>query len=222
MYTIDPAIGRAATLPGSFYHDPNLLEISRERVFAPSWQLIPGAEEHVRRPLDAWPFYFLENFLDEPLVLLRDANDVPHCFSNVCTHRGKILVENPTRLPERGVVCGYHGRRFSLDGRFAAMPETQGMENFPCAADDLTELPVRYWRQFAFTSLQPGWDFDAWTRALERKCGFLPVEEFRFSAARSRDYLVRAHWALYVDNYLEGFHIPFVHKGLAGALDWNA
>ena len=28
-----------------------------------------------------------------------------------------------------------------------------------------------------------------------------------------------AHWALYVENYLEGLHVPFVHPGLAQTLE---
>ena len=30
----------------------------------------------------------------------------------------------------------------------------------------------------------------------------------------SKEHIVNSHWALYCDNYLEGFHIPFVHKEL--------
>ena len=37
--------------------------------------------------------------------------------------------------------------------------------------------------------------------------------------SRDRDYEVAAHWALYVENYLEGFHIPYVHPGLASTID---
>ncbi|MBL8039753.1 MAG: hypothetical protein JNM04_00255, partial [Chthonomonas sp.] len=37
---------------------------------------------------------------------------------------------------------------------------------------------------------------------------------FRHDPTHSRDYMVKAHWALYVDNYLEGFHIPFIHAEL--------
>lgn len=220
-YSIDSDIRRAATLPGAFYASSDTFEACRERVFARSWQLITGAEEAVRLPHDALPFAFMEHFLEEPLLLLRDSADVLHCLSNVCTHRGNILVQTPGRL-ERGIVCGYHGRRFHLDGRFATMPETEGMENFPCASDNLAQLPLHQWRQFVFTSLDPAIPFHDWIGAMERKIGFLPVEQFRFDAARSRDYLVRAHWALYCDNYLEGFHIPFVHKSLAAALDWGA
>ena len=35
-----------------------------------------------------------------------------------------------------------------------------------------------------------------------------------------RAYEFRASWALYVDNYLEGLHIPFLHRGLDAKLDW--
>jgi choline monooxygenase len=221
MYQIDSDIRRAATLPGSFYNDPAVFETCRESIFARSWQLINGAEEQVKLPNDALPFHFMDHFIEEPLLLLRDSGSALHCMSNVCTHRGKILVENPGRL-DRGLVCGYHGRRFSLDGTFMAMPETKGMENFPCADDNLSKIPLGQWRQFSFASLDPAFPFADWVAEMEAKIGFLPVEEFRFSATRSRDYLVRANWALYCDNYLEGFHIPFIHKSLAAVLDWSA
>ncbi|MGI9160668.1 MAG: aromatic ring-hydroxylating oxygenase subunit alpha [Saprospiraceae bacterium] len=221
MPDIHPDIRQAHTLPGSFYTDPQLFEQSKSAVFARSWQLIAGPETAHNLPLEAWPFYFMDGFLEEPLLLLHDAQGASRCLSNVCTHRGKILVERPGRL-EKGIICGYHGRRFDHAGRFVSMPETQGMVNFPCAADDLPAAPYARWRQFHFASLEPACPLAEWVAEMDRKTAFLPVETFRFSPERSRDYLVKAHWALYCDNYLEGFHIPFVHKGLAGALDWNA
>jgi choline monooxygenase len=38
----------------------------------------------------------------------------------------------------------------------------------------------------------------------------------------SKDYNINANWALYCDNYLEGFHVPFVHKDLNEVLDYNS
>jgi choline monooxygenase len=221
-FSIEPDIRQAATLPGHFYHSTSAFEAVREQVFARSWQMVVDAENQVRLPHDALPFRFLDGLLDEPLLLLRDGSDHLHCLSNVCTHRGKVLVEHPTRLERNSIMCGYHGRRFGLDGTFLAMPETEGMLNFPCADDHLPRLEVRQWRQFVFTSLAPEIPFAAWTAQMDEKVGFLPVEQMQFSSARSRDYLVRANWALYCDNYLEGFHIPFVHKGLATTLDWSS
>ncbi len=221
MYDIDPDIRRAQTLPGTFYNDPVVFERIKESLFARSWQMITGAEDQVKLPLDALPFRFMDGFIDEPLLLLRDAQGALNCLSNVCTHRGKIIVENPGKL-DRGLVCGYHGRRFQLDGSFMSMPETQDMENFPCTDDNLTQLPIKQWRQFLFTSFDPIIPFEEWVEGLERKVGFLPVQDFRFAASRSRDYLVHANWALYCDNYLEGFHIPFLHKALAQSIDWGS
>ena len=43
----------------------------------------------------------------------------------------------------------------------------------------------------------------------------MPIEDFVFEPKLSKDYEVKANWALYCDNYLEGFHIPFVHRDLA-------
>src|SRR5262249_38388620 len=57
---------------------------------------------------------------------------------------------------------------------------------------------------------------------MQARVGWMPLDEFRFDPARSRDYLVKANWALYVENYLDALHIPFVHYELAGARDSEA
>ena len=38
----------------------------------------------------------------------------------------------------------------------------------------------------------------------------------------TKNYEVEAHWALYCENYLEGFHIPFVHQSLNAAIDYSS
>ena len=38
---------------------------------------------------------------------------------------------------------------------------------------------------------------------------------------RFREIFMKAHWALYCENYLEGFHIPFVHAGLNAVIDFG-
>jgi choline monooxygenase len=59
-------------------------------------------------------------------------------------------------------------------------------------------------------------------RPVLARVGFLPLDSLRFDAATSRDYPVEANWALYCDNFLEGFHIRYVHPALAKALDPKA
>src|SRR5690349_7270673 len=118
--TIDPDVRKASTLPGSFYSDRALFDACRERIFARSWQMV-GDLDMVIVPGSVCPFTMLEGCLDEPLLLVRDLDDLLHCLSNVCTHRGNIVCEGAG--VERNLRFRYHGRRFKLDGSFEHMPE---------------------------------------------------------------------------------------------------
>ena len=120
-----------------------------------------------------------------------------------------------------GLRCRYHGRRFGLDGRFQHMPEFEAAADFPSEADDLPRAPFGAWEKFLFASLAPACPLDDLLADVKARCGWLPLRDAVFDAARSRDYLVRANWALYCDNYLEGFHLPYVHAGLSSSLDYS-
>jgi choline monooxygenase len=218
-FSIDPEIRRARTLPAGVYHDADVFELQKERIFARSWHFA-GDAARVRTAGRAVPFTLLEGCLDEPLVLTCDRRGEVHCLSNVCTHRGALVVEGEGHL--NTLRCRYHGRRFGLDGKFASMPEFEEVENFPSPADDLPRLRLERWRRFLFTSLDPAFPFDEWIGPLERRVGWMPIEEFVFDPATSRDYLIQANWALYCDNYLEEFHIPYVHSALSEKLDYGA
>jgi choline monooxygenase len=217
-FDIDPDIRRAATLPAWVYSDPEVHRLVLERVFARSWQLVADVAA-VKVPGQVHPFTLLEGSLDEPLLLTRDQEDRIHCLSNVCTHRGNLLVTAPCRAGE--IRCRYHSRRFALDGRFLSMPEFERAAGFPAAADSLPAVPFGIWGGFVFAALAPAVPLAELLGDLDGRVGWLPWSELTFDPARSRDYLVRANWALYCDNYLEGFHIPYVHAGLAGALDYS-
>ncbi len=218
-FSINPDITIASTLPAAFYKDEALFERMKESVFARSWQLI-GQESLVAMTESAYPFSLLEGFLDEPLLLTKDAQDKLHCMSNVCTHRGALLAMNPGRTKK--LICQYHGRRFALDGTFEHMPEFGDARDFPRGCDSLHKLDLKSWFGFLFTSLAPAYDFQKVLDTMQERIGFLDSSQFRFAPEFSRDYLVNAHWALYCDNYLEGFHIPFVHKDLNAVLDYGS
>ena len=216
---IDEDIRTSSTLPAAVYSDPRYFALQKERVFARSWQYATDSAR-VKAPGHVLPFTLLDGCLDEPLVITSDENAELRCLSNVCTHRGAIVVEGEGHL--RGLRCRYHGRRFELDGTFASMPEFDDTANFPSAADSLPELKLHKWGPLLFTSLSPAADFSEWMAPVNERVGWMPLDEFRRDAKASRDYLIGANWALYCDNYLEEFHIPYVHQGLSEKLDYSA
>ena len=114
-----------------------------------------------------------------------------------------------------GIRCGYHSRRFDLAGRMTFMPGFDGVANFPSAADDLPNVPFATWANLAFASVDPAAPFDAVFAPVREALAASPLDRLVRDPARDREYAIDAHWALYVENYLEGFHIPFVHPALA-------
>lgn len=212
-FEINHDIKYAETLASEFYTNDECFEESKEKIFARSWQLL-GRTEEIK---NLKPFTVLENFLDEPVLITRK-EETFNCLSNVCTHRGKILVEK--ECAANGIRCGYHGRRFDLSGKFLSMPEFERAENFPTAKDDLPRIPFEIWNDFLFVSLNPILPHEDFLAEINEKLSFFEFEKLKFSSAK--DYLVKAHWALYCENYLEGFHIPFVHKSLNEAIEYDS
>lgn len=215
---VDPNIAKAKTVSADIYLNPAYFEQVKEKIFANTWQFV-GDTDQVKEPGWVTPLNLLENFLSEPLLLSRDKQGKLHCLSNVCTHRGNLLVEKPCKLHD--IRCQYHGRRFNLDGRFLSMPEFKEVESFPSDEDNLAALPLFQWNKWLFTSLNKTFDGIVFFREMMERVAWMPLSEFQFRPEFSRNYTIEANWALYCDNYLEGFHIPFVHAGLHAMIDYG-
>jgi choline monooxygenase len=208
-----------ATLPDpAMYTDP--AQFARQRaMFARAWHPIEAS--HIpRESKSAVPFTLLEGCLDEPLVLTRDARGAMHCVSNVCTHRAACVLSEPTHGDS--LRCRYHGRRFALDGRFLHAPGFEGALDFPRPADDLPRVALESCGPLWYASLDPAVPFHAWSAPLADTLAFAMETPAVHDPARDRTFELAAHWALYCENYLEGFHIPFVHPELAGAVEFNS
>src|SRR4029077_5701789 len=197
-FEIDPDIRRAATLPARVYSDPALFRLQQERIFARTWQYA-GHDDLVSVAGQVFPFTLLPGALDEPLVLTRDADDRLHCLSNVCTHRGTLVVDGAGHLAQ--LRCRYHGRRFALDGRFHSMPEFEGTAGFPSSKDDLPEVALGSWERFLLVALAPAMPIVDVMAPLAARLQHLPFSSLSFDPAGARDYVVSANWALYIDNY---------------------
>lgn len=212
IFEVDPDIRKAKTLSSDFYTDEAYFELSKEKIFTRSWQFLGKADEFSKLK----PATILPGFLDEPVLLVKTDESL-NCLSNVCTHRGKILVEK--QCDAKLIRCAYHGRRFSLDGKFLSMPEFEGVENFPAESDNLRQLPFTARGGFMFASIDPVDTFEAFVDDVASRLQDVEPKGLRLGS--NREYDVNAHWALYCENYLEGFHIPYVHHGLNEIVDYG-
>lgn len=108
-----------------------------------------------------------------------------------------------------------------MDGTFEHMPEFETARDFPGPCDNLPRFPLRKWGPFLFAGLDASFEFQDVIDGMNERVGFLPLNAFEEDPTRNKDYLINAHWALYCDNFLEGFHIPFVHEDLNKVLEYG-
>jgi choline monooxygenase len=217
-FRVDPNIARAWTLSARLYTDPSVFADEKEKIFARTWQVV-GHASQVARPGD----FFTTELIGEPLVFVRGVDGLLRGFYNVCRHRAGPPAGFPAEAcgSRKLFRCAYHGWTYSLDGSLLNATETEGIEGF--RAEDFALMPVRTeeWFSLIFANLNP----DA--PPLRESLGELPkqAEKFPFAEMKlfeRRTYDMKCNWKTYVDNYLEGYHLPNVHPGLNRELDYNA
>ncbi len=214
-FDVDEDIRVAKTIPSEFYHSKDIFR-NLKSMFNKSWQFVGNTD--LLETCNVSPRIILEGILDEPYVLTKDRGRI-RCLSNVCTHRGNIVCKEA--CDTKTLVCGYHGRQFSVNGKLKFMPEFEDVENYPETSDNLPEIELGFWENMMFIINDKKCELSELTEPMTDRMGWLPMNEFRFKPELSRSYDVDANWALYCDNYLEGFHIPHVHKGLNKELDYE-
>jgi choline monooxygenase len=213
----------AHTLASRFYIDPSILEVERGKIFRRTWQLVGtlhqdcGAVNGVKRTIADPETFFTAELAGEPIVVVRDKEGTLRAFSNVCRHRAGPIAQGSGC--KNVLRCGYHGWTYTLDGRLIGTPDVEGVEFFDRSTMGMVPLRVEIWEQFIFVN------FDSQAEPLAAYLGEIPRQArgFQFEGLQSaerRDYVIDCNWKVYVDNYLEGYHIPIAHPGLMREIDY--
>ncbi|HET8648926.1 MAG TPA: aromatic ring-hydroxylating dioxygenase subunit alpha [Gemmatimonadales bacterium] len=211
---LEPApLARAQTIPSAWYTDPRFLELERLAIFGCTWQGI-GHAAQVEEP----GCYFLAEVAGEPLIVVRGKDRVLRAFYNVCRHRG-----GPLALTDgcaNALQCKYHGWTYRLDGTLRGVPGMDRTELFDRSNYGLIPVRVDCWQGLVFVNLDANAPpLTEVTAGIGERIAPLRLDSLRF--ARRVDYLVECNWKVYVDNYLEGYHVPYVHPELAKLYDYQ-
>lgn len=204
----DPQLPRASTLPSLYYIDPAALDGERQAIFARTWQLAGRSEQVAERGQ-----FFTATVADEPLLIARGDDGVVRALSNVCRHRAGPVAKGEGK--RAAFQCGYHGWTYALDGSLRTTPEMEGAECFEKAAFALPRFRVESWNDLLFVNLDPV------AEPLSQFLGDLAAMKFSgMRLAARKEWSVACNWKVYVDNYLEGYHIPIVHPSLFREIDY--
>jgi choline monooxygenase len=206
---------QAETIPSSWYTDPRVLPFEQEAVFLRSWQYAAHEAQ-----LPAPGAYLTATVAENPLLLVRDRDGGVRAFYNVCRHRG-----GPLAMEACGhasvLQCKYHGWTYRLDGTLRGVPRFDRTELFDKRDYGLVPVPVQAWEGLLFVHLAgDAAPLETVLGGIRERIAPLRLGGLRFY--RRDTYDVACNWKAYVDNYLEGYHIPLVHPELCKVLDYRA
>ena len=210
---VDP-IERAYTIPSTWYTHPGFLQLEKEAVFSQTWQYV-GHAAQVQAPGD----YAIAAIADNPIIVVRGKENALRAFYNVCRHRGGPLATCSGHTPHV-LQCHYHGWTYLLDGSLRGVTDFDRVELFDKKDYGLVPVNVCHWQGMIFVNLadSPG-PLQDFVAGIPERISPMKLDAKKFH--RRVSYTVRCNWKVYVDNYLEGYHLPIVHPGLTKMLDYQ-
>ena len=209
----EEVLARAETIPSSWYTDPLFHRLDAETVFRDTWQAVGHTGQ-----VAAAGQHFTAEVAGDPVLVVRGADGVLRGFYNVCRHRGGPLATEAGC--SKVLQCKYHGWTYGLDGSLRGVPQFDRVELFDRKDYGLIPVQVTEWNGLVLVNLhespEPIGDLLA---GIEERIAPLDLGALTFE--HRVDYDLRCNWKVYVDNFLEGYHVPFVHPELCKLYDFQ-
>ena len=218
--TIDPTwaaaqpAASAHALVAPLYTEANAYSTERDAVFARSWQLVAHAEL-----LAGAGDHIVADIGGVPLLVVRGDDGVLRALHNVCRHRAGPLATCAGR-GAKALRCKYHGWTYTLDGRLRSAPEMTDACDFDVGAIALPQVQVAEWQGLIFVALDNTTPLTEVLAGIDARTAAHRLDTYRFD--RRTSYEVACNWKAYVDNYLEGYHVPHIHPKLNRMLDYRS
>ena len=211
-------IETANGLPNECYTGSAAFRLDRDHVMSNSWACI-GFGSDV--PVD-WAVPV--NFMGYPILLTRNSEGELRVFHNVCSHRGMQLVTEAGKLGTGLIRCKYHSWTYDFAGNLKGTPMIGGTDSnqhkdFDPTVNGLKPIRAELWMDNIFINLsgdaEPFKDFIApltnrWSKWVTPET----LAELSPGIDAKMELVVKSNWKLAVENFLEAYHLPWVHPGL--------
>jgi choline monooxygenase len=204
---------RSETIPSSWYANDSILDHEYEHVFRRTWQFVGRRSE-----LTEQGSHIIATVGKEPIIIVRGKDDVVRAFYNVCRHRGgPLAIENGCSTM---LQCKYHGWTYQLDGMLRGVPDFDRVELFDKKDYGLVPVLLDEWEGLLFVALeQPAANLEQVFAGVREHIRSVDLSSLKFYTRVV--YEIKCNWKAYIDNYLEGYHVPLVHPELVKMYNFN-
>lgn len=160
--------------------------------------------------------YITYDILDDSVLIVRTAPDTVKAYHNVCTHRGRRLVDTqPGARNARGkkmnFVCGFHAWNFNLDGQCTYIQQQEEWQGkLTDERTSLGKVNVDTWGGWVWINLDP--DCEPLRDYLEPAASMLDPFELQNMRPRWRNWTIfDCNWKVALEAFNETYHVPGTH-----------
>lgn len=195
--------------------------ISREYAAAESDKLWPKVWQHAGRveELANVGDFLTYDIGDDSILVVRAAADTLKAYHNVCSHRGRRLVDTPAGAHsahgnKHAFICGFHSWRYDLNGQCTFKLDEQdwkGELNDACTR--LSEVKVDTWGGWIFVNMDP--NAVSLREYLEPAASHLDPFELDKMRYKWRQWVVfDCNWKTAIEAFMEPYHVTGTHTQL--------
>lgn len=210
----------ALTLPSRYFHDANIFQEEKQRIFMSAWHF--GC--HVNELSEAGA-YVVRDIFEQSVVISRDRKGELHAFHNVCQHRGNRLLTD-TRGVQKGVIrCPYHSWCYGMDGRLRTAPRSERLIAFEKSDFDIPPVRLQVFADCVYFNLDPdAADMQDLFPGAEQALKDTIPNLAEMQLVEEQDVVIPANWKVIMDNSIEGYHFRLSgphHVDLAELIDFD-
>lgn len=202
--TIDWTIDPERALPNRAFRSQAFFDAEIEHIWNSDWVFVT-TEDAVREPGDQLPV----TVAGQPVLLLRDQDSELVALSNLCAHRGTLLVEEATN--GKRIQCPYHAWTYDDSGRLLSVPFSPRGE---ISKKDhcLPTYDVESWHGLVFVNLagaaRPLTERFAAIESLVVERG---IDDLHHWSGQQETDTWECNWKLAALNAMESYHLFQVH-----------
>ena len=212
--TLTSSLDKSASLSKDRYISEDFMQSEWEGIWTKAW-LFAGLESDLLEPGD----FFIYDIGRESIVITRNDENEISAFYNVCQHRGNKIVTLESGSFSK-VSCPYHGWTYGLDGTLEHVPDRELFkEGVPCEEKSLKPVKVSVWAGLVFINM------DENSSSLETFLGSIvdQLKPYKFEKMNLVKHqtvsLLETNWKTVRDNFLEQYHVDFIHPQHASFVD---
>lgn len=218
----DAELAEPLTYSVDAFTSPDYARCEADKLWPKVW-LHAGREEEIPAVGD----YMTFDVADDSIIVVRSSEDSIRAFHNVCSHRGRRLVDKPPGCNnacgrKRQFTCGFHGWTYDLEGNNIYIHDKQDWKGG--LSDDHTALSgvkVDTWGGWIFVNMDP--DCPSLSDYLEPAAGILDPFELEKMRYKWRQWVVfDCNWKTAIEAFMEPYHVAGTHTQMLKHGDYYA